>query len=88
MKNLNISSIEERTDKMVVGACAMVSLDAQLTEMDARIKLYENIAKDKRDHEVNIAKKNTSVDSIINFNEDVSRQINDIQTAGTLLAER
>ncbi len=80
-------AIEERTDKMVVGACAMVSLDAQLTEMDARIKLYENIAKDKRDHEVNIAKKNTSVDSIINFNEDVSRQINDIQTAGTLLAE-
>ena len=80
-------AIEERTDKMVVGACAMVSLDAQLTEMAARIKLYEDIEKDKRDHEVNIAKKNTSVESLGNFNEDVSRQINDIQTAGTLLAE-
>ena len=80
-------AIEERTDKMVVGACAMVSLDAQLTEMGARIDLYEKIEKDKRDHEVNIAKKNTSVDSIITFNEDVSRQINDIQTAGSLLQE-
>ena len=80
-------AIEERTDKMVTGACAMVSLDAQLTEMGARIDLYEKIEKDKRDHEVNIAKKNTSVESLGNFNDDVSRQINDIQTAGTLLAE-
>ena len=80
-------AIEERTDKMVVGACAMVSLDAQLTEMAARIKLYEDIEKDKRDHEVSIAKKNSSVESILDFNEDVSRQINDIQTAGSLLAE-
>ena len=51
------------------------------------LDLYEKIEIDKREHEVSIAKKNTSVDSIINFNEDVSRQINDIQTAGTLLAE-
>jgi len=60
-------AIEERTDKMVTSACAMVRLDEQLTEMDARIGLYENIEKDKREHEVNIAKKNTSVDSIITF---------------------
>ena len=80
-------AIEERTDKMVINACAMVRIDEQLTEMDARIDLYGKIEKDKREHEVNIAKKNTSVDSIITFNEDVSRQINDIQTAGTLLAE-
>jgi len=80
-------AIEERTNKMVVSACAMVSLDAQLTEMDSRIGLYEKIEKDKQEHEVNIAKKNTSVESILNFNEDVSRQINDIQTSGTLLAE-
>ena len=80
-------AIEERTDKMVINACAMVSLDAQLTEMDARIDLYEKIEKDKREHEVNIAKKNTSVDSIVNFNEDIQGQINDIQTAGTLLQE-
>ena len=80
-------AIEERTNKMITSACTMVSLDAQLTEMDARIDLYEKIEKDKREHEVNIAKKNTSVDSIINFNEDVQGQINDIQTAGTLLQE-
>jgi len=80
-------AIEERTDKMVINACAMVRLDEQLTEMDARIGLYEKIEKDKREHEVNIAKKNTSVDAIVNFNEDVQRQINDIQTAGTLLEE-
>jgi len=80
-------AIEERTDKMVINACALVRLDEQLREMDARIDLYEKIEKDKREHEVNIAKKNTSVDSIVNFNEDVSRQINDIQTAGTLLAD-
>ena len=80
-------AIEERTNKMVTSACAMVSLDAQLTEMDSRINLYEKIEKDKREHEVNIAKKNTSVDSIVNFNTDVQGQINDIQTAGTLLQE-
>ena len=80
-------AIEERTNKMITSACTMVSLDAQLTEMDARIDLYEKIEKDKREHEVNIAKKNTSVDSIVNFNEDVQGQINDIQTAGSLLEE-
>ena len=66
-------AIEERTDKMVINACAMVRIDEQLTEMDARIGLYEKIEIDKREHEVSIAKKNTSVDSIINFNEDVLR---------------
>ena len=80
-------AIEERTDKMVINACAMVRLDEQLTEMDARIGLYEKIEKDKREHEVNIAKKNTSVDAIVNFNEDVQRQINDIHTVGLFLKE-
>jgi hypothetical protein len=80
-------AIEERTDKMVTSACAMVRLDEQLTEMDARIGLYENIEKDKREHEVNIAKKNTSVDSIINFNEDVLKQIEELQTIDADLTE-
>jgi len=80
-------AIEERTNKMITSACTMVSLDAELKEMDARIDLYEKIEKDKREHEVNIAKKNTSVDSIVNFNEDVQGQLNDIQTAGSLLEE-
>ncbi len=75
-------AIEERTDKMVVSACGLVGIGNQLSEMDARMTLYENIEKDKREHEVNIAKKNTSVESIINFNEDVQRQINEIHTAG------
>ena len=80
-------AIEERTNKMITSACTMVSLDAELKEMDARIDLYEKIEKDKREHEVNIAKKNTSVESIVNFNTDVQGQINEIQTAGTLLQE-
>ena len=80
-------AIEERTNKMITSACTMVSLDAELKEMDARIDLYEKIEKDKREHEVNIAKKNTSVESILNFNTDVQGQINDIQTAGSLLQE-
>ena len=80
-------AIEERTDKMVTSACAMVRLDEQLTEMDARIGLYENIEKDKREHEVNIAKKNTSVDSIITFNEDVLKQIEELQTIDADLTE-
>ena len=80
-------AIEERTDKMVINACTMVRLDEQLTEMDARIRLYEKIEKDKREHEVNIAKKNTSVDAIVNFNEDVQRQINEIHTVGLFLKE-
>ena len=80
-------AIEERTDKMVINACAMVRLDEQLTEMDARIGLYEKIEIDKREHEVNIAKKNTSVDAIVNFNEDVQRQINEIHTVGLFLKE-
>ena len=80
-------AIEERTDKMVINACAMVRLDDQLSEMDARIGLYEKIEMDKREHEVNIAKKNTSVDAIVNFNEDVQRQINEIHTVGLFLKE-
>ena len=80
-------AIEERTDKMVTSACAMVRLDEQLTEMDTRIGLYENIEKDKREHEVNIAKKNTSVDSIITFNEDVLKQIEELQTIDADLTE-
>ena len=80
-------AIEERTDKMVINACAMVRLDEQLTEMDTRIGLYEKIEKDKREHEVNIAKKNTSVDSIINFNEDVLNQIEELQTIDADLIE-
>ena len=80
-------AIEERTNKMITSACTLTEIDVQLKEMDARIGLYENIEKDKREHEVNIAKKNTSVESIVNFNEDVQKQINEIQTAGTFLEE-
>ena len=80
-------AIEDRTNKMITSACTLTEIDVQLKEMDARMDLYEKIEKDKREHEVNIAKKNTSIDSIVNFNEDVQRQINEIQTAGTFLEE-
>ena len=80
-------AIEERTDKMVINACTMVRLDEQLKEMDSRMSLYEKIEVDKREHEVNIAKKNSSVESILEFNTDVQQQISDIQAAGMFLEE-
>ena len=80
-------AIEDRTNKMITSACTLTEIDVQLKEMEARLDLYEKIEKDKRENEVNIAKKNTSADSIVNFNEDVQRQINEIQTAGTFLEE-
>ena len=80
-------AIEDRTNKMITGACTLTEMDAQLKEMDARMDLYVKIEKDKREHEVNAAKKMSSVEAILDFNEDVQRQINDIQTAGSLLEE-
>ena len=80
-------AIEDRTNKMITSACTLTEIDAQLKEMDSRIGLYEKIEEDKREHEVNIAKKNTSVESILSFNTDVQGQINDIQAAGMFLEE-
>jgi DNA repair exonuclease SbcCD ATPase subunit len=80
-------AIEERTNKMITTACTLTEIDARLTEMDARFKLYEKIEGDKREHEVNIAKKTASSESILDFNEQVSKQINDIHNAGLFLEE-
>jgi len=80
-------AIEERTDKMITTACSLVRLDEQLKEMDARIKLYETAANDNREHEVDTAKKTASIESIMDFNQQIVRQINDIKKAGTFLEE-
>ena len=81
------TAIEERTDKMITSACSLVRLDEQLKEMDARTGLYEKIANDNREYEVDSAKKAASIESIMDFNQQVVKQINDIQTAGNFLEE-
>ena len=81
------AAIEERTDKMIISACSLVRLDEQLKEMDARTGLYEKIANDNREYEVDTAKKTASIESIMDFNQQVVKQINDIQTAGNFLEE-
>ena len=36
-------AIVKRTDKMITNSCALISMDEQITEMDAREKLYNKI---------------------------------------------
>ena len=80
-------AIDKRTDKLMTNACALVRMDEQLTEMDARERLYQNIAEDARGHEVEAAKKTTSANSISTFNEDLRKQIEDLQTIDADLIE-
>jgi len=80
-------AIQERTDKMIQSACALNSIEEQLTEMEARSGLYKEIETDTREHEVNAAKKTSSIESIIKFQEQLSEQINEIHNAGLLLEE-
>ena len=80
-------AIDDRTNRMITSACTLTEIDTQLNEMDARMNLYEKIEIDKRGHEVNIAKKNSSAESILDFNTDVQGQIHDIQAAGMFLEE-
>ena len=86
-KDFKETAIEKRSDKMMVNACAMVRLDEQVKEMDARHILYKKIEEDTRTYEVDSAKKTTSINAIVDFNTQLMEQINDIQTSGTLLEE-
>ena len=80
-------AIEERSDKMITSACTLVSLDSQLKEMDARSGLYENIQHDTREHEVEIAKKKVSSDSILDYNKDLYVQMDELKNIDTELVE-
>ena len=80
-------AIQERTDKMIQSACALNSIEEQLTEMEARSGLYKEIETDTREHEVNAAKKTSSIESIVKFQEQLSEQINEIHNAGVFLQE-
>ena len=80
-------AIQERTNKMIQSACALNSIDEQLTEMEARSGLYKEIETDTREHEVNAAKKTSSIESIVKFQEQLSEQINEIHNAGLLHEE-
>ena len=76
-------AIEQRTDKMVVNACSLVRVGEQLSEMDARMTLYEAIEKDVRNNEVDAAKKTTSLNAVRAFNEQLTEQIDEINNADT-----
>ena len=80
-------AIEKRTDKMVINACNLVRLDEQLSEMDARNKLYVDIASDMRDKEVDAAKKTTSASSLVTYNDQLLQQIEDLSKVDQELTE-
>ena len=74
------NEIEKRTDKMVTNACALVRMDEQLSEMDARERLYDNI-------EVDTAKKRTSMEALVKFNNELMSEIENLSNIDTELAE-
>ena len=80
-------AIEKRADKMITNACALTRMDEQIGEMDAREGLYSKIAEDTRDKEVESAKKTTSANSILSFNEQLTDQINDLLSVDADLVE-
>ena len=80
-------AIEKRTDKMITNACALTRMDEQISEMDAREELYGKIAEDTRNKEVEAAKKTTSANSIMSFNEQLTDQINDLLSVDAELVE-
>jgi DNA repair exonuclease SbcCD ATPase subunit len=80
-------AVGNRTDKMVTNTNALVSMDAQISEMDAREGLYNNITIDTREKEVEAAKKTTSANSILSFNEQLTDQINDLLSVDANLVE-
>jgi DNA repair exonuclease SbcCD ATPase subunit len=82
-----IEAQDKRADKMMTNACALIRMDEQLSEMDAREKLYNTIAEDTREFEVDSAKKKTSANSISTFNTDLRKQIEELQTIDADLIE-
>ena len=80
-------AIEKRTDKMMTNTCALVRMDEQISEMNAREGLYSKISNDVRDKEVESAKKTTSASSILSFNEQLTDQINDLLSVDADLVE-
>jgi DNA repair exonuclease SbcCD ATPase subunit len=72
--------IDKRTDKMMTNACALIRMDDQLSEMDARERLYDNI-------EVDTAKKRTSMEALKKFNDELISEMENISNIDTELAE-
>ena len=80
-------AIERRADKMMTNACALTRMDEQIKSMDAQEKLYNKKDKETRDKEVEAAKKTTSANSIEDFNVDLRKQIEELQTIDADLVE-
>ena len=72
--------LEKRNDKMVEMSCALIKMDERLSEMAAREKLYDNI-------EVDTAKKRTSMEALVKFNNELMSEIDNISNIDTELAE-
>ena len=73
-------AIHSRQDKMMSCACGIVRMDEQLSEMDARERLYDNI-------EVDTAKKRTSMEALVKFNNELMSEIENLSNIDTELAE-
>ena len=80
-------AIEDRNVKLTVNDIALGELVAQVSEMEDRSKLYEDIRKDARDWEVEAAKKTSSSNSIINFSDELVEQMDSIKNVDGELSE-
>ena len=79
-------AIEDRTNKMITSACSLTGLGSEISEMNDRTRLYENIQKDAREWEVESAKKRTSAESLLGWSIELTKQITEIRNIDTELA--
>jgi DNA repair exonuclease SbcCD ATPase subunit len=79
-------AIEDRTNKMITSACSLTGLGSEISEMNDRTRLYENIQKDARGWEVESAKKRTSAESLLGWSIELTKQITEIRNIDTELA--
>ena len=79
-------AIEDRTNKMITSACSLTGLGSEISEMNDRTRLYENIQKDARGWEVESAKKRTSAESLLGWSIELTKQITEIKNIDTELA--
>ena len=80
-------AIQDRADKMITSACTTSKLKEELSAMDNRLKEFVEVENANREHEVDVAKKTTSTNSIVSFNRQLMQQIEDFNKADVELAE-
>jgi DNA repair exonuclease SbcCD ATPase subunit len=75
-----VKAMEKRADKMMTNACALIRMDEQLGEMDAREELYNKIAEDAREWEVESAKRKAAASSAEVYSKELKEQIAELST--------